>query len=142
LKGLFVPRRKGHGADDPRVAARRHRAERCLPQVAVDLLFGPVFYRGLMRQEAVPPAFVRQLFEHALAGLGSGRAGAARRVGRLRGCGVAERLAEAGSDSTSSPLDAYLSASVTSRTITAVGERLIAAATVAGSREATKRPSD
>jgi AcrR family transcriptional regulator len=82
LKGLFIPRRKATA----RMILEAQRAgtvrSDVSPLVAVDLLFGPVFYRGLIRQEAVPPAFVRQLFEHALAGLGSGRAGASSPSGK------------------------------------------------------------
>lgn len=76
LRGLFIPRRKATA----RMVLEAQRAgtvrSDVSPPIAVDLLFGPVFYRGIMRQEPVPPAFVRQLFEHALAGLGSERAGA------------------------------------------------------------------
>jgi len=78
LKGLFIPRRTATA----RMILEAQRAgtvrSDVVPLIAVDLLFGPVFYRGLMRQEEVPPAFVRQVFEHALAGLGSERAGASR----------------------------------------------------------------
>ena len=76
LKGLFIPRRKATA----RMILEAQRAgtvrSDVSPLVAVDLLFGPVFYRGLMRQEPVPAAFVRQLFEHALAGIATRRAGA------------------------------------------------------------------
>lgn len=39
------------------------------PHVAVDLLWGPVFYRMLVRHEPVTPGFVTELFENVLAGL-------------------------------------------------------------------------
>lgn len=39
------------------------------PHVAVDLLWGPVFYRMLVRHEPVTPGFVTQVFESVMAGL-------------------------------------------------------------------------
>lgn len=60
------------------------------PKVAVDLLWGPVFYRMWVRHEPITSSFVTQVFENALAGLGSrSRAakathGAARASGRKR----------------------------------------------------------
>lgn len=41
------------------------------PKVAVDLLWGPVFYRMWVRHEPITPAFVTEVFENALAGLGA-----------------------------------------------------------------------
>ena len=75
LKGLFDPRRKATA----RVIEAAQKAgtlrSEVPPLVALELLFGPIFYRGLVRQEAVPAAFVRQLFEHALTGIGTERTG-------------------------------------------------------------------
>lgn len=42
------------------------------PNVAVDLLWGPLFYRMWVRHEPITPAFVTQVFENAMAGLKSG----------------------------------------------------------------------
>jgi AcrR family transcriptional regulator len=39
------------------------------PSVAVDLLWGPIFYRMWVRHEPVTEAFVKQVFQHALEGL-------------------------------------------------------------------------
>ena len=84
LKSVLLPRR------ELRVRAIR-RAQvsgilrRDLPaNVAVDLLWGPVFYRMWVRHEPVTPGFVTQVFEHVLAGLKSSRRGtkAARGVAR------------------------------------------------------------
>jgi AcrR family transcriptional regulator len=41
------------------------------PKVAVDLLWGPLFYRMWVRHEPVTSGFVMQVFEHVLEGLGS-----------------------------------------------------------------------
>ena len=82
LQGLFDPRRKATA----RMVLEAQRAgtvrSDVSPHIAVDLLFGPVFYRGIMRQEPVHPAFVRQVFEHALLGLGTERAAASSPSGK------------------------------------------------------------
>jgi AcrR family transcriptional regulator len=39
------------------------------PLVVVDLLFGPLFYRKLVRQQRVTPAFAAQVFRDAMTGL-------------------------------------------------------------------------
>ena len=43
------------------------------PLVAVDLLFGPLFYRKFVRHETVSPAFIKQVFAHFLEGLAPAR---------------------------------------------------------------------
>lgn len=71
LQRVLLPRR------EVRVQAiRRAQASGMLrrdlhPHVAVDLLWGPVFYRMLVRHEPVTPGFVTQVFENVLAGLKS-----------------------------------------------------------------------
>jgi AcrR family transcriptional regulator len=73
LQSVLLPRR------ELRVRAiRRAQAagilRRDLPaNVAVDLFWGPVFYRMWVRHEPVTPGFVTQVFEHVLAGLKSPR---------------------------------------------------------------------
>ena len=46
------------------------------PRVAIDLLWGPIFYRMWVRHEPVTPGFVAQVFENALMGLKPGRSAA------------------------------------------------------------------
>src|SRR5262245_26891595 len=91
LQGLYGPRRRA-SADVIRQAQRMGLFRKDVePGVATDLLFGPTFYRGFVRQEPVPPSFVRQVFELVLIGLATGgrvsREGArpaGRRAGRRR----------------------------------------------------------
>lgn len=72
LQRVLLPRR------EVRIRAiRRAQASGMLrrdlhPHVAVDLLWGPVFYRMLVRHEPVTPGFVTQVFESVLAGLRPG----------------------------------------------------------------------
>jgi AcrR family transcriptional regulator len=72
LDGLFTPRRRA-SAEVVRQAQQLgvFRKEDS-PFLATDLLFGPLFYRRFVRQEPVTPAYVRQMFELALAGLATG----------------------------------------------------------------------
>ena len=69
LGRLFAPRRKAT-ADMIRKAQESGdlRAD-VSPDLAVDLLFGPLFYRTLIRQERATSAFLRQLYETAMTGL-------------------------------------------------------------------------
>ena len=69
VKGLFDPRRKATARVIHQAQLEGQLDRDVPPLVAVDLLFGPLFYRRLIRQEPVTPVFLRQLFEHALAGL-------------------------------------------------------------------------
>jgi hypothetical protein len=41
------------------------------PLVAVDLLFGPLFYRRFIRHEPVTGSYVKQVFENVMAGMGA-----------------------------------------------------------------------
>ena len=87
LERVLLPRR------EVRVRAiRRAQASGLLrrdlhPHVAVDLLWGPVFYRMLVRHEPVTPGFVTQVFDSVMAGLKSAPPAAktARRVKRVPG---------------------------------------------------------
>jgi hypothetical protein len=67
--GLFAPRRKAT-ADVIRKAqeAGALRAD-VSPELAVDLFFGPLFYKTLIRQEPATSGFLRQLYENVMAGL-------------------------------------------------------------------------
>jgi AcrR family transcriptional regulator len=72
LQRVLLPRR-----EDRVRAIRRAQASGALrrdlpPKVAVDLLWGPLFYRMWVRHEPITPGFVTQVFEHALTGLRSG----------------------------------------------------------------------
>jgi AcrR family transcriptional regulator len=69
LVGLFAPRRKAT-ADVIRKAqeAGALRAD-VSPELAVDLFFGPLFYKTLIRQEPATSGFLRQLYENVMIGL-------------------------------------------------------------------------
>ena len=69
-KGLFNPRRKATAEVIRRAQAAGQLPTGVPPLVAVDLLFGPVFYRRLLRGEPVTEGFVRQVFESVMAGMG------------------------------------------------------------------------
>jgi len=80
-RGLFQPRRTAT-ADVVRRAQGQGQLRRGVaPLIAVDLLFGPLFYRRFVRQEPLTPGFLEQSFEAALGGLAAppGRADRARR---------------------------------------------------------------
>lgn len=71
---LFNPRRKAtakviHRAQDSGVLRRD-----VPPLVAVDLFFGPLFYRKFVRGEPATAVFVKQVFDNVLAGLLAHRA--------------------------------------------------------------------
>jgi AcrR family transcriptional regulator len=70
LDGLFHPRREATGRMIRQAQAEgRVRAE--VPDaIAVDLLVGPIFYRMFVRHAALNDAFVAQVFDTVLAGLG------------------------------------------------------------------------
>jgi hypothetical protein len=82
---LFDPRRRATA----RVirAAQRSGALRVgvPPLVAVDLLFGPLFYRRFIRQEPVTRGFVRRAFRYALEGLAPTRSAKSRPPAIARG---------------------------------------------------------
>ena len=69
-KGLFNPRRKATAEVIRRAQAAGELGKAVPPRVAVDLLFGPVFYRRLLREEPVTEEFVRLVFESVRAGMG------------------------------------------------------------------------
>jgi AcrR family transcriptional regulator len=69
LEGLFYPRR----ATTARVIHRAQEAGAIRPDVpldiAADLLFGPLFYRMLVRHDVVTKTFMLQVFRYAMDGL-------------------------------------------------------------------------
>jgi AcrR family transcriptional regulator len=71
-KGLFNPRRNATAEVVRRAQAAGQLRAGVPPLVAVDLLFGPVFYRRLLRDEPVTAWFVGQVFEHVMEGLEPG----------------------------------------------------------------------
>jgi len=81
LEGLFRPRR----ATTARVIRRAQEQGAIRPDVppdiAADLLFGPLFYRLLVRHDPVTKAFMMQVFRYAMDGL---RAPPASRATRRR----------------------------------------------------------
>jgi len=78
LRGIFNPRRLARVKIVRRAQAAGVLRRDLPPVVAVDLLYGPLFYRSLIRNEAVSGTFARQVFKYALSGL---RAYPARRKG-------------------------------------------------------------
>ena len=87
-KGLFNPRRKATAEVIRRAQAAGQLRTGVPPLVAVDLLFGPVFYRRLLRDEPVTERFVREVFEQLMEGLGPlprpGAIAKRRKAGRAR----------------------------------------------------------
>lgn len=69
VHGLFDPRRRA-SAQVVQAAQEAGMLRKGVPPlVVVDMLFGPLFYRRFIRQERATEAFVRQVFDHAMAGL-------------------------------------------------------------------------
>jgi AcrR family transcriptional regulator len=69
LVGLFAPRRKAT-ADVIRKAQEAGAVRAGVsPELAVDLFFGPLFYKTLIRQEPATSGFLRQLYENVMTGL-------------------------------------------------------------------------
>jgi AcrR family transcriptional regulator len=71
MKGLFVPRRNASAAVIRKAQESGTLRADVPPGLAVDLIFGPLFYKGLIRQEPVTDAFLRQMYEHVMKGLAS-----------------------------------------------------------------------
>ena len=83
-KGLFNPRRKATAEVVRRAQAAGQLRAGVPARVAVDILFGPVFYRRLLRDEPVTAWFVGQVFEHAMEGLGPGLRSRAQGTAKLQ----------------------------------------------------------
>jgi len=99
-KGLFQPRRKATAKVVRQAQASGALRSDVPPDVIIDLLYGPIFYRRLLRQEPATDAFVKQIFENAMAGLepSGGRRKAARSAvagSRRRRSGRTRRRASA-----------------------------------------------
>ena len=69
LTRLFNPRRKATAAVIRQAQLAGSFRKDVPPLIAVDLLFGPVFYRKYLRHESVRNGYVRHVFKHVLAGL-------------------------------------------------------------------------
>jgi len=69
LHGLFTPRRMETASVVRRAQEAGVIRPDVSPTVAVDLLFGPIFFRGMLRREPVTPGFVGEVFDTALRGL-------------------------------------------------------------------------
>lgn len=69
LQGLFYPRREASAEAIRRAQAAGALRSDAPPQVAVDLFFGPLFFRVFVRHAPVTDAFVRRVFEDVVAGL-------------------------------------------------------------------------
>jgi AcrR family transcriptional regulator len=66
---IFIPRRKATAAVIRQAQLSGTLRSDVSPLVAVDLFFGPLFYRKFIRRETVTRAFVKQAFRGVLAGL-------------------------------------------------------------------------
>src|SRR5258705_3539444 len=66
---IFTPRRKATAAVVREAQLAGAIRSDIAPKLAVDLLFGPLFYRRYVRHEPVPPAFVKEIFKQVLFGL-------------------------------------------------------------------------
>lgn len=67
--GLFNPRRQATAAVIRQAQERGEMNPDVPALIAVDLLFGPLFYRAFIRHERVTDQFAMQVFEHVMAGL-------------------------------------------------------------------------
>jgi AcrR family transcriptional regulator len=68
-RGLFNPRRRATASVIRRAQQQGQLDPRVPPLVAVDLLYGPLFYRSFIRHEPLTHRFVTQVIEHVLGGL-------------------------------------------------------------------------
>lgn len=69
LQGLFNPRRRATGEVIRKAQAQGAIRAGVPPLLAVDLFFGPLFYRRFLRQEPATEEFLKQTFELVLTGL-------------------------------------------------------------------------
>lgn len=70
---LFEPRRKATAAAIKAAQDEGELRHGVAPLVAVDMLFGPIFYKLYIRQEYAGRAYVDQVFDAVLAGIGTER---------------------------------------------------------------------
>lgn len=71
LEGLFYPRRLGTARVIRRAQEKGAIRPDVPPDIAADLLFGPLFYRLLVRHGPVTGTFMVQVFRYAMEGLGT-----------------------------------------------------------------------
>ena len=83
-KGLFQPRRSATAKVVRQAQAAGELRKDVHPDVLIDLLYGPIFYRRLLRQEPTSEAFVRQVFEKAMEGVRPGSRESGRKRTRTR----------------------------------------------------------
>jgi AcrR family transcriptional regulator len=69
LNGLFYPRRVGSAGAIRRAQESGQVRSDVPPHVAVDLFFGPLFYRLFVQHEPVTDTFIRQVFQYVMEGL-------------------------------------------------------------------------
>jgi AcrR family transcriptional regulator len=74
VRGLFHPRTAASAAVVRRAQGSGAVRPDVSPDVAVDLLFGPMFYRLLVQHRPVTDAFVREVFDSVMEGLRPRRA--------------------------------------------------------------------
>lgn len=68
-EGLFKPRRQAVAKVIRRAQLGGALRRGVPPLLAADLFYGPLFYRKFIRHEPVSREFVRQVFQHVLAGI-------------------------------------------------------------------------
>lgn len=71
LEGLFYPRRAATARVIRRAQENGAIRPDVPPDIAADLLFGPMFYRMLVRHHPVSTTFMMQVFRYAMDGLGA-----------------------------------------------------------------------
>jgi AcrR family transcriptional regulator len=69
VEGVFRPRTEASARAVRRAQAEKSLREDVPPLVAVDLLFGPIFYRMFVRHEPPNEAFMQQVFKFVMEGL-------------------------------------------------------------------------
>lgn len=79
-QGLFGPRREATAQVIQRAQQMGLLRTDIAPLVAVDLLYGPLFYRKFVRQESVDESCCRIVFEHFVTGMDPTRARPTRRA--------------------------------------------------------------
>jgi len=69
MQRIFTPRREATARVIRQAQEAGAMRSDVPPLVVVDLLFGPLFYRKLIRRERVTAAFAEQVFQNAMTGL-------------------------------------------------------------------------
>jgi AcrR family transcriptional regulator len=73
LQGIFHPRREASAKVIRQAQASGALRRDVSPYVVTDLLFGPLFFRMLVRHAPPTVAFVNQVFDHVMEGLRPGK---------------------------------------------------------------------